>query len=647
MKLLEPLKCGNITLKNRIMFPPLTTGYEERDGSIGKRSFNFYTSLARGGCGYIVIGDVTPIMTISPTPKLFNDTQIATYKALADEVHKYGSKLGVQIFYPEYHAAKLMSLFKEGKQKEALDLLHYDMLHFVSEVTKEELIEIVDVIAACAKRAEAAGVDVIEVHGDRLCGSLCSKILNKRQDEFGGSFKNRTKFALLVVDKIREVCPNIIIEYKLPIVTKHEGGVLQGKGGLEIEEALEFAKLLEAHSVNMIHVAQANHTGNMNDTIPAMETRGYAFMLEETKAIKNAVSIPVSIVGRVASTKMAEDILEKGYADYIAFGRNLLTDPEIANKLEKGEANSIRRCMMCNKGCTDAIMGRRAVSCVLNAVNGFEGEREAITKADTKKKVLVVGAGIAGLESARVLALRGHDVTVCDKELAIGGQINIACVPPRKSEMKRSLVYYSNVLKSLNVKFILGHEFVSCEAKDYDEIVIATGAKSLRPHIEGIDNINVLDSWDVLAEKEMPYGRIAVCGGGLVGSETAEYLASKGYDVSIIEMRDKIASEESSTILPFMLADFKKYNVKQYTLHKILKFTEFGVDTIVIDSEGKEIGKEFIACDTIVNALSSVKVLPNVENIEKPVHYVGDCAGERPSNIEHAVKSAYDVCVKI
>lgn len=645
MKLLEPLKCGNITLKNRIMFPPLTTGYEERDGSIGKRSFNFYESLAKGGCGYIVIGDVTPIMTISPTPKLFNDAQIETYKVLADSIHKYGAKLGVQIFYPEYHASKMMALFKEGKQKEALDLLHYDMLHFVSEVTKEELVEIVDVIANCAKRAEKAGVDVIEVHGDRLCGSLCSKILNKRTDEFGGSFENRTRFALLVVDKIREVCPNITIEYKLPIVTKH-GEVLQGKGGLEIEEAVEFAKLLEAHGVNMIHVAQANHTGNMNDTIPAMETRNYAFMLEETKAIKNVVSIPVSIVGRIASTKMAEDILDKGYADYIAFGRNLLTDPAIANKLEAGEELSIRRCMMCNKGCTDAIMGRRAVSCVLNAVNGFEGERH-ITLADTKKNVLVVGAGIAGLESARVLALRGHNVTVCDKDLNIGGQINIACVPPRKSEMKRSLVYYANVLKNLNVKFMLGHEFVLSDATNYDEIVIATGAKSLHPHIEGIDNINVLDSWDVLAEKEMPYGKIAVCGGGLVGSETAEYLATKGYDVSIIEMRDKIACEESSTILPFMLADFKKYNVKQYTLHKISKFTKFGVETIVIDKDNNEVGKEFIECDTIVNALSSVKVLPNVEGIDKPIYYVGDCAGERPSNIEHAIKSAYDVCVNI
>ncbi len=644
MKLLEPLKVGNITFKNRIMFPPLTTGYEERDGSIGKRSFDFYVSLAKGGTGYIVIGDVTPIMTISPTPKLFCDEQIKTYKALAEEIHKYDSRLGLQIFYPEYHANKLMKLFSEGKQKEALDLLHYDMLHFVSEVSVEELYEIVECIARCANRASKAGVDVIEVHGDRLCGSLCSKILNKRNDEFGGSFENRTRFALLVVDKIHEMCPDMAIEYKLPIVTRKADGVLQGKGGLEIEEAVKFAKLLEEHNVNAIHVAQANHTGNMNDTIPAMGTRPYTFMLEETKAIKDAVKIPVSIVGRVASTRMAEDLLEKGYADYIGFGRSLLTDHEIGNKLS--EETPIRRCMMCNKGCTDAIMSRKAVSCVLNAVNSFEGEK-TIGVASEKKNILVVGAGIAGLEASRVLSLRGHNVTICDKELRIGGQINIACIPPRKSEMKRSLVYYEQELKRLNVKFLLGHEFSKDDTKDFDEIVIATGAKSLKPRIDGIDNLNVLDSWDVLASKEIPYGKICVCGGGLVGAETAEYLAMQGYDVSIIEMKDKIASEESSTILPFMLEDFKKHNVKQYVLHKINKLTEFGVSTSVIDKDNNVLGEEFIEADTIINALSSVKVLPDLDGIDKKIHFVGDCAGERPSNIDHAIKSAFDVCVNI
>ena len=647
MKILEPLKIGNVTLKNRIMFPPLTTGYEEKDGSIGEHSFNFYKRLAEGGAGYIVIGDVTPIMNISPTPKLFNDSQIVTYKNLADACHEFDCKLGVQIFHPEYHAEKIMSLFLTGKQKEALDILHYDMLHFVSEVTKEELIDICDKICQCAQRAYKAGIDICEIHGDRLCGSLCSTILNKRTDEFGGSFENRIKFALMVVDGIKKACPDMTIEYKLPIVTKQKDGTLQGKGGLQIEEAIEFSKILEKHGVHAIHVAQANHTGNMNDTIPAMGTRPYGFMIEQTKAIKNAVNIPVSFVGRITSVHMAESLLESGVCDYVAFGRNLLTDPFLPKRVEENDVDSIRRCMMCNKGCTDSITSRRFVSCILNAENGYEGQR-MITKANNIKNVLVVGGGIAGLEATRVLSLRGHKVTLLEKEYKLGGQLNIACIPPRKDEMRRAILYYEQILPTLkNVEVKLGHSFKVEDAKNYDEIIIATGAKSLHPNIPGIDNVNVLDSWDVLKGSKEVYGKVAVCGGGLVGAETAEYLASKGYDVSIIEMKDKIASEESITVLPVMMADFKKYNTILLPLHKIKEFKLNGVLTDVIDADGNVLSEQFIEADTIVNALSSVKVLPCVDGISIPIHYIGDCAGQRPSNIENAIKSAYDCAVSI
>lgn len=646
MKILESLKFGKTTLKNRIMFPPLTTGYEEKDGSIGEHSFNFYKRLAEGGAGYIVIGDVTPIMTISPTPKLFADSQIPTYKALADEVHRYDCKLGLQIFHPEYHAEEIMKLFTQGKQKEALDMLHYDMKNFVSEVSHDELIEIANKIAACAKRAEQAGIDVIEIHGDRLCGSLCSTILNHRTDEFGGSFENRIRFALMVVDTIKELCPNMTLEYKLPIVTKQKDGSLMGKGGLEIEEAVKFVKILEQHGIDAIHVAQANHTGNMNDTIPAMDTRQYGFMIEETKKIKEAISIPVSFVGRIASAQMAEDLIEREVCDYVAFGRSLLTDPYLPQKCAMGDLSSIRKCMMCNRGCTDAIMSRKFLSCVLNAENGYE-ETRSFNKIENPKNIAVVGAGIAGLEATRILALRGHNVTLFERELNIGGQINIACVPPRKAEMKRSLIYYQDVLKKLPVTYKMGYEFTSSDANDFDEIIVATGAKNAHPNIPGIDNTNVLDAWEVLRGNAIPYGTIAVCGGGLVGAETAETYASRGYNVKIIEMQDKIAKEESSTILPFMMADFKEHNTQMLTKHKIVEFTKNGVKTEILDDEGNVCGEEFIECDTIINALSSVKVLPNLEGISKPIYYIGDCEGERPSNIEHAIKTAYDVASKI
>ena len=245
-KLSEPIKVGNLTFKNRIMFPPLTTGYEERDGSIGARSLNFYERLAKGGAAYVVIGDVAPVRTASPTPKLYDDSQIPVYKNLADTLHKYDCKLALQLFHPEYdvpgvgrmimeagiarqaaakareegneqEAAKQTQL-AEQITKDAYAKLHHDMQHFVSEATAAQLEEIKTGIAACAKRAESAGIDAIEVHGDRLVGSLCSKVLNHRTDEYGGSFENRTRYALEVVKAIKEAAPDLMIEYKLPFV---------------------------------------------------------------------------------------------------------------------------------------------------------------------------------------------------------------------------------------------------------------------------------------------------------------------------------------------------------------------------------------------------------------------------------------------
>lgn len=191
--LLEPLKINHMTLKNRIMFPPMTTGYEARDGSITEQSINFYKRVAEGGASYIVLGDVTPVHTISPTPKLVNDDQIPSFKALADALHEFDCKLGLQVFHPEYDTVAVAELFAKGDMAGARAKLHHDMQHYINEVTGERLQEILGHITALARRATQAGADAIEVHGDRLVGSLCSPLINQRTDEYGGSFENRTR----------------------------------------------------------------------------------------------------------------------------------------------------------------------------------------------------------------------------------------------------------------------------------------------------------------------------------------------------------------------------------------------------------------------------------------------------------------------
>lgn len=638
MKLLEPIQVGKITLKNRIMFPPMTTGYEERDGSIGKQSFNFYKRLAQGGVAYIVLGDVAPVNTVSPTPKLFKDEQIDAYKKLADALHVYDCKLGIQLFHPEYDVDALADLFKKGDMQAARAKLHHDMLHYIDEVTEEQLNSILEKMGACVKRAYKAGVDVVEVHGDRLIGSLCSTILNHRTDKYGRLFENRIKFALDVVKVIKENAPDICIDYKLPIITTDPDGKLRGKGGLEIEEAVKLAQILESAGVDMIHVGQANHTGNMNDTIPAMGTTSYCFMAEYAKQIKDAVSIPVSTVGRILTPQNAETLLNNGVCDIIGLGRSLLTDPDYVLKLEKGETDRIRHCMMCNKGCTDAIQNRKFLSCVLNAENGYEYER-VITPAENKKKVVIVGGGVAGMEAARVSALKGHEVVLFEQDTRLGGQLNIASVPPRKSEMNRGIHYLTNEMKILGIDIRLGKKV--CQKcilnENPDAVIIAVGANNVIPNIQGVDLVNVLDAWKVLDHKQLPSGKVVVIGGGLVGAETTEMLANQGCDVTIVEMMDDIAKEESTTVKPIMLEDFKKHNVKLLTKTKVTT-----IHSTYVEAENEE-GKTTIPCDYVVLAVGAKPNQFDIDELESKgiaVYVVGD-AHDKAADINKAIEEGY------
>ena len=220
--ILQPIVVGGQTFKNRIMFPPLTTGYE-KNGMISEQDMGFYTRLAKGGVGYIVMGDVAPINSFSPTPKLFDDSQIPAFKALADSVHAYGTKLGVQIFHPEYDVDAINSLFMQKKFDEMRQRLHHDMMFFTDEASEEMLMSIIDKMCACAVRAQKAGVDVIQIHGDRLNGCLCSTRMNHRTDKFGGSLENRVRFARMLTRAIRKAVPGMIIDYKLSIVTPQRG----------------------------------------------------------------------------------------------------------------------------------------------------------------------------------------------------------------------------------------------------------------------------------------------------------------------------------------------------------------------------------------------------------------------------------------
>ena len=637
--ILQPIVVGGQTFKNRIMFPPLTTGYE-KNGMISEQDMGFYTRLAKGGVGYIVLGDVAPINSFSPTPKLFDDSQIPAFKALADSVHAYGTKLGVQLFHPEYDVDAINSLFMQKKFDEMRQRLHHDMMFFTDEVSEEMLMAIIDKMCACAVRAQKAGVDVIQIHGDRLNGCLCSTRMNHRTDKFGGSLENRVRFARMLTRAIRKAVPDMVIDYKLSIVTPQ-----RGKGGIDEADAVQFAQWLVEDGVDMFHVAQANHTGNMADTIPPMGVQPYGFFVKIAGDIKKAVNVPVSAVGRIVDAEMAARVIESGMADMVAMGRPLLADPDWGTKIAAGKACDIRRCISCNKGCTDAIQNRQFLSCVLNAENGYENTR-SIQPAAQKKKIAVLGGGPAGLEAARVAALRGHDVTLFEKTTTLGGQLNIACVPPRKEEMRRAAQDLIHAVCNAGVHLCMGQTRTAEQLKDagFEAVINAVGAHSAAPRIPGIDSVNVADAWKVLAGEQQVYGTVAVIGGGMVGCETAEYLAARGCKVSVIEMMDKIAAGESSTILPTLLENYKTYGVEQYPSHKV---KEFRMDAVVC--ENKDGAEVTIPCDYIVLAMgarSNEFDAAALEAASIPVYSIGDAAG-KAADISNAIRTGYDTACQL
>ena len=637
--ILQPIEVGGQTFKNRIMFPPLTTGYE-KNGMISEQDMGFYTRLAKGGVGYIVMGDVAPINSFSPTPKLFDDSQIPAFKALADSVHAYGTKLGVQLFHPEYDVDAINSLFMQKKFDEMRQRLHHDMMFFTDEVSEEMLMAIIDKMCACAVRAQKAGVDVIQIHGDRLNGCLCSTRMNHRTDKFGGSLENRVRFARMLTRAIRKAVPDMVIDYKLSIVTPQ-----RGKGGIDEADAVQFAQWLVEDGVDMFHVAQANHTGNMADTIPPMGVQPYGFFVKIAGDIKKAVNVPVSAVGRIVDADMAARVIESGMADIVAMGRPLLADPDWGTKIAAGKACDIRRCISCNKGCTDAIQNRQFLSCVLNAENGYENTR-SIQPAAQKKKIAVLGGGPAGLEAARVAALRGHDVTLFEKTTTLGGQLNIACVPPRKEEMRRAAQDLIHAVCNAGVHLCMGQTRTAEQLKDagFEAVINAVGAHSAAPRIPGIDSVNVADAWKVLAGEQQVYGTVAVIGGGMVGCETAEYLAARGCKVSVIEMMDKIAAGESTTILPTLLENYKTYGVEQYPSHKV---KEYRMDAVVC--ENKDGAEVTIPCDYIVLAMGARSNEFDAAALEAagiPVYSIGDAAG-KAADISNAIRTGYDTACQL
>jgi len=634
--LFSPIKIGNLELKNRIVFPPLTTGYEE-DYRPSKRSIHFYERVAKGGVGLIIIGDLSASKNYSMNPHFYDDSFIVSNRELVRAVHHAGAKIGAQVYHGEYNPDQLDAIFADKGIDAVKQKMHEDLNDYCNKITKEEIKTIQQRIVDAAIRADKCGFDMIQIHGDRIVGMFASPILNKRTDEYGGSLENRARFALELVQMIRKELPNKALEYKMVMIRTNPP---LGKGGPTIEEGKIMAAWLEQAGINSFHVSLANH-GFIGDTIPAMGTVPHGCFLDLAKEISTVTDLPVTAVGRIVSSKMAQETLLNGTADLVALGRQLIADPNWTMKVEKGLEETIRPCIMCNRGCTDNIMHRKYIECTVNPTSGIK-EDYIPSQAESDKPVLIVGGGVAGMQAAIELATAGCPVTLMEESTQLGGQLILAATPPGKEEVKPLLDHLIRRVESLPVTLKLGTRFSKEVLEDYkdNKIIVATGASPIMIPIPGVDSPKVHTAWSILAGKASVAKNAVVIGAGSVGIETALYMADKGAKVTVVEIANKLLPTEVITLKPKIIRELEAYQIDVLLEHAVTSFEESTVT--VKDIKNK---KEFtLKTDQLVLAVGarpnkSVQSILDDQNIDYTA--IGDCSGDRVGLIGDAIRAGY------
>jgi NADPH-dependent 2,4-dienoyl-CoA reductase/sulfur reductase-like enzyme len=436
---------------------------------------------------------------------------------------------------------------------------------------------------------------------------------------YGGQLKNRMRFALEVIENIRsKVGDSFPISFRI-------SGCEYLSGGITLEEAKQTAIELEKAGIDTIHVSGGTHETVYAQIIPMYLPRGYNIHLAE--AIKKVVNIPVIAAGAINDPMLANEIIEDKKADLISMARPLLADPYLPTKAKEGRIEDIRKCIRCNE-CVQRLRELKSFGCAINPEVGKE-ERYRIKSGLQRKRILVVGGGPAGLEAARVAALRGHTVTLCEKQDMLGGNLIAASVPQFKNELRNLIEYYTAQLKKLGVRILLGKEVTCSTVRELasDAVIVGVGSEPIIPDIPGVDKPFAVTATDVLTGKAKVGKKIIVVGAGSVGSETAWFLAEQGKDITIIEMLDEIPVEMERACKMVLLDQFAKYDVKMIPGVKLEEIRDSGV--VVIDKNWK---RRVIEGDTVVLALGLKPRTVLVEEFKKTfpnVYPIGDCVQAR------------------
>jgi 2,4-dienoyl-CoA reductase (NADPH2) len=634
VKLFEPIEIGGVKVRNRIVMSAGETHFQAPDGGATNRLLEFYRERAKGGIGLAIVGVAKIEEHFVGGIAAHDDKYIPDLKKIADVFHQYDVKCALQLWHPGRYEISL----DPDRQPVAPSPIPPPIFtrRVPKELTKEEILRIEEEFAQAAVRAKKAGFDAVELMGSAgyLISQFFSPATNKRTDEYGGSIENRARFAVEIVQRIKEKCGT-----GYPVLIRIPGDEFI-EGGNTVNEMKQIAKILEDAGVAAIDVMAGWHESPRPLTTMLVPRGGFAYLSAE---IKKIVSVPVIIAHRINDPFTAEKILREGMADMVAMFRALLADPEFPNKAKDGRFDEIRVCVACNQGCFDRVFNGQPITCLVNPTVGREAEFRGL-KADRKKKVVIVGGGPGGCMAAELLAKKGHEVILLEKTDKLGGQLNVASKSPLAYEFAEVGKYFMSVLPRLGVKVCYDTEADASRvlAERPDVVIVATGASPLIPPIPGVEN--AVTAFDVLMDKVEVGKRVIVIGGGGVGCNTAAKLADEGRDVTIVEMLPRIGQDIGITTRWTVLMYLRGKGVKMLTNKKAVEIKRNAV--VVEDTQSKE--RSEIPCDTVVLAVGTKPndgLYDGLVGKVAEVYKIGDCLN--PRKAIDATQEAVDLTLKI
>lgn len=636
----SPINIGTVTVPNRFVVPPMGNNFANTDGSMSERSAAYYEARAKGGFGLITIESTVVYKEAKGGPRkpcLFSDEVVPSFKRVADACHAYGAKVSIQL----QHAGPEGNSKLTGYPLKAASAIAPSAGREIPEaMPTEEVYRLIECYGDAARRAQLAGIDMVEVHCAHgyLVSTFISARTNKRTDEFGGCFENRMRLPRLIIENIRKKTGG-----NMPILCRINARD-EGDGGVDVHDAAAIAAYLEqVCGVDAIHVTRSIHIHDEFMWAPNITHGG--FNAELGAEIKRAVSVPVILVGRFTEPQYAELLVKQGRADLIAFGRQSIADPELPNKARNGQLEKLTPCIACLLGCVPNMLQGRPITCAMNPCVGREAE---LKPAEVKKNVVVIGGGPGGMYAARLCALRGHSVTLLEKDAELGGHFLVASYPPGKGEISGAIRSFIVNCREAGVDIRTGTEATPelVASLKPDAIIIATGSVPLRLPIPGLDSCGCSTAEDVLTGKADTGKRVLVVGGGMVGCECVEFLTEREHIVDMVEMKPVIGEDIVPEARKYIMANLDKHKVTQRVNARVKQFYADGVDfTDIVTGEDAAMR----GYDSVVLAMgyrSNNTLEEQLKDLAPQVIVIGE-ARQAPGNSMEATGDALNAALAI